>query len=65
MKVLQEGIGAIKDVLLKSNQETFDTNLEQLYLGYQLMFVGILITTIIGFGGMFKRTIFSFASSEE
>ena len=49
----------------ESNQETFDTNLEQLYLGYLLMFVGILITTIIGFGGMFKRTISSFASSEE
>ena len=49
----------------ESNQETFDTNLEQMYLGYLLMFIGILITTIIGFGGMFKRTISSFASSEE
>tara|TARA_B100001996_G_scaffold332695_1_gene281930 strand:+ start:32 stop:343 length:312 start_codon:yes stop_codon:yes gene_type:complete len=48
----------------ESNQETFDTNLEQLYLGYLLMFIGILITTVIGFGGMFKRTFSSFTSQE-
>ena len=49
----------------ETNQDDFNKNLEQLYLGYLLMFVGILITTIIGFGGMFKRTISSFAGSQE
>ena len=46
----------------ETNQADFNNNLEQLYLGYLLMFVGILITTVIGFGGMFKRTISSFGS---
>ena len=46
----------------ETNQAEFNNNLEQLYLGYLLMFVGILITTVIGFGGMFKRTISSFGS---
>ena len=49
----------------ETNQDDFNKNLEQLYLGYLLMFVGILITTVIGFGGMFKRTISSFAGSQE
>ncbi len=59
-------IGLIKLMSLngESNQDTFDTNLGQLYLGYLLMFIGILITTVIGFGGMFKRTISSFTSQE-
>ena len=46
-------------------KDDFNKNLEQLYLGYLLMFVGILVTTVIGFGGMFKRTISSFAGSQE
>ena len=45
-----------------SNQADFNNNLEQLYLGYLLMFVGILVTTVLGFGGMFKRTLSSFMS---
>ena len=49
----------------ESNQADFNKNLEQLYLGYLIMFVGILITTVIGFGGMFKRTISSFTSSRD
>ena len=49
----------------ETNQADFNNNLEQLYLGYLIMFVGILITTLIGFGGMFKRTISSFTSSQE
>ena len=48
-----------------TNQTDFNNNLEQLYLGYLIMFVGILITTVIGFGGMFKRTISSFTSSQD
>ena len=49
----------------ETNQTDFNNNLEQLYLGYLIMFVGILITTVIGFGGMFKRTISSFTTSQE
>ena len=49
----------------ETNQADFNNNLEQLYLGYLIMFVGILITTVIGFGGMFKRTISSFTSSQD
>ena len=49
----------------ETNQADFNNNLEQLYLGYLIMFVGILITTLIGFGGMFKRTISSFTSSQD
>ena len=45
-----------------SNQADFNNNLEQLDLGYLLMFVGILVTTVLGFGGMFKRTLSSFMS---
>ena len=48
----------------ETNQTDFNNNLEQLYLGYLLMFIGILITTVIGFGGMFKKTISSFGSKE-
>ena len=48
----------------ETNQTDFNNNLEQLYLGYLLMFIGILITTVIGFGGMFRRTISSFGSKE-
>ena len=49
----------------ETNQSDFNNNLEQLYLGYLVMFIGILITTVIGFGGMFKKTIASFTGSEE
>ena len=49
----------------ETNQADFNNNLEQLYLGYLIMFIGILITTVIGFGSMFKRTISSFTSSQD
>tara|TARA_B100000242_G_C42788740_1_gene366994 strand:+ start:259 stop:573 length:315 start_codon:yes stop_codon:yes gene_type:complete len=49
----------------ETNQADFNNNLEQLYLGYLIMLVGILITTIIGFGGMFKRALVSFTSSRD
>ena len=49
----------------ETNQADFNNNLEQLYLGYLIMFVGIMMTTVIGFGGMFKRTISSFTSSRD
>ena len=39
--------------------------LDQLYLSYIIMFVGMLITSFLGFGGMFKRAMTSFLSSEE
>ena len=48
----------------ETNQADFNSNLEQLYLGYMLMFAGILITTVIGFGGMFRRTLSSFGSQK-
>ena len=56
-------LGLIRLIALngETNQTDFNNNLEQLYLGYLIMFVGILITTVIGFGGMFKRTISSMA----
>ena len=43
----------------------YDNHIEQLYLSYVIMFVGILLTSFVGFGGMFKRTVSSFVSSED
>ncbi len=43
----------------------YDSHIEQLYLSYVIMFVGILMTSFIGFGGMFKKTVSSFVSSKE
>ena len=43
----------------------YDGLLDQLYLSYIIMFVGMLITSFLGFGGMFKRAMTSFVSSEE
>ena len=43
----------------------YDNHIEQLYLSYVIMFVGILLTSFVGFGGMFKRTVNSFVSSED
>tara|TARA_B100001250_G_scaffold396236_1_gene402006 strand:- start:71 stop:385 length:315 start_codon:yes stop_codon:yes gene_type:complete len=43
----------------------YNTHIEQLYLSYVIMFVGILLTSFVGFGGMFKRTVSSFVSSED
>ena len=43
----------------------YDGLLDQLYLSYIIMFIGMLITSFLGFGGMFKRAMTSFISSEE
>ena len=43
----------------------YDEQLDQLYLSYIIMFVGMLITSFLGFGGMFRRSMTSLFSSEE
>ena len=43
----------------------YNNHIEQPYLSYVIMFVGILLTSFVGFGGMFKRTVSSFVSSED
>ena len=43
----------------------YEGQLNQLYLSYIIMFIGMVITSVIGFGGMFKRAVTSFVSSEE
>jgi thiamine transporter ThiT len=59
--------GLIRLLGLKGGETPSDYNnhLEQLYLSYIIMFVGILITSFLGFGGMFKRTISSFIGSND
>ena len=47
-----------------SGSENYNSDLEQLYLTYVIMFVGMIITSFMGFGGMFKRAVSSFFSSE-
>ena len=60
-------LGLIRLMALKGGEtpNEFASDLEQLYLSYVLMFVGMVITCILGFGSMFKRTISSFLSSED
>ena len=60
-------LGLIRLMALKGGEtpNEFASDLEQLYLSYVLMFVGMVITCILGFSGMFKRTISSFLSSED
>ena len=60
-------LGLIRLMALKGGEtpDKFASDLEQLYLSYVLMFVGMVITCILGFSGMFKKTISSFISSEE
>jgi len=43
----------------------YNSHVEQLYLSYVIMFIGILITSFVGFGGMFKRTVSSFVTSDK
>jgi hypothetical protein len=59
--------GLIRLLGLKGGEipSDYDNHLDQLYLSYIIMFVGILITTFLGFGGMFKSTIFSFIGSND
>ena len=47
-----------------SGSENYNSDLEQLYLSYVIMFIGMIITSFMGFGGMFKREVSSFFSSE-
>ena len=47
-----------------SGSENYNSDLEQLYLSYVIMFIGMIITSFMGFGGMFKRAVSSFFSSE-
>tara|TARA_B100000029_G_scaffold200588_1_gene198904 strand:- start:273 stop:587 length:315 start_codon:yes stop_codon:yes gene_type:complete len=43
----------------------YESQVAQLSLSYIIMFIGMLITSFLGFGGMFKRAMTSFISSEE
>ena len=60
-------LGLIRLMGLKEGELSADYQgqLDQLYLSYIIMFVGMLITSFLGFGGMFKRAMTSFISSEE
>ena len=59
--------GLIRLLGLKNGEipADYDNHLDQLYLSYLIMFVGILITSLLGFGGMFKRTMSSFLGSND
>ena len=60
-------LGLIRLMGLKDGELSadYESQLDQLYLSYIIMFVGMLITSFLGFGGMFKRAMTSFISSEE
>ena len=60
-------LGIIRLMGLKEGELSADYQgqLDQLYLSYIIMFVGMIITSFLGFGGMFKRAMTSFISSEE
>ena len=60
-------LGLIRLMGLKEGELSadFESQLDQLYLSYIIMFVGMIITSFLGFGGMFKRAMTSFISSEE
>ena len=60
-------LGLIRLMGLKEGELStdYEGHLDQLYLSYIIMFVGMLITSFLGFGGMFKRAMTSFISSEE
>ena len=59
-------LGLIRLMALQGGEtpEQFANDLEQLYLSYVIMFVGMFITCFLGFGGMFKRTMSSFLSKD-
>ena len=60
-------LGLIRLMGLKEGELSadYESQLDQLYLSYIIMFVGMIITSFLGFGGMFKRAMTSFISSEE
>ena len=59
-------LGLIRLMALQGGEtpDQFASDLEQLYLSYVIMFIGMVITCFLGFGGMFKRTISSFLSRD-
>jgi len=59
--------GLIRLLGLKNGEipAEYDNHLDQLYLSYLIMFAGILITSFLGFGGMFKRAMSSFLGSND
>jgi len=59
-------LGLIRLMALNGGEtpDQFASDLEQLYLSYVIMFVGMCITCFLGFGGMFKRTMSSFLSKD-
>ena len=60
-------MGLIKLMALNGGEtpDQFASDLEQLYLSYVIMFIGMVITCFLGFGSMFKRTMTSFFSSRD
>ena len=60
-------LGLIRLLGLKDGEipADYDSHIDQLYLSYIIMFVGMFITSFLGFGGMFKRAMTSFISSDE
>ena len=59
-------LGLIRLMALNGGEtpDQFASDLEQLYLSYVIMFIGMVITCFQGFGSMFKRTISSFLSKD-
>ena len=60
-------LGLIRLMGLKEGELSadYEGQLDQLYLSYIIMFVGMFITIFLGFGGMFKSAMTSFISSVE
>ena len=59
-------LGLIRLMALRGGEtpDQFASDLEQLYLSYVIMFIGMVITCFLGFGGMFKRTMSLFLSRD-
>ena len=59
-------LGLIRLMALQGGEtpDQFASDIEQLYLSYVIMFIGMVITCFLGFGGMFKRTMSSFLSRD-
>ena len=61
-------MGLLRLMALKGGDlhpDEYASSLEQLYLSYVIMFVGMIITCFLGFGNMFKRTMSSFLGSND
>ena len=59
-------LGLIRLMALRGGEtpDQFASDLEQLYLSYVIMFIGMVVTCFLGFGSMFKRTMSSFLSRD-